>query len=406
MSKNRISIWIALPVLGIGALIAFILGLFAYMSLTASPLHPDASRVSSVTRSAPSPEWTGAVTQAEQIARAGLLEQNLPGLSVAVGIGGDIVWAEGFGWADLYNKVPVSPETRFRTGEVSKALTSAAVGLLLEKSKIELEEEIQTYVPEFPKKQWPVTLHQLMAQTAGLPDDPGDEASLQPCERTLDGLRLFADDALRVEPGTQHRRSSYSWILVSAAVEAAAHERFFKYMHARIFEPLGMASTRPDAARELIRDRATFYFPRFAGDPRYGPQLTREGDHTCYAGAGAFLSTPSDLVRFGMAIDTGRLLQPATVQLLQTEQQVKSGEKTGYGLGWALETHPLAGRPARMAGHGSKADFIGGTAYLMTFPEQDLVLGVMTNISFADAKSIALKIADVFAQQSRNPAQN
>ena len=65
----------------------------------------------------------------------------------------------------------------------------------------------------------------------------------------------------------------------------------------------------------------------------------------------AFFSTPSDLVRFGLAMNSGRLLQPATVQLLQTSQQLTSGQETGYGLGWDLETVTLAGGPTQAAGH-------------------------------------------------------
>ena len=147
MSRSRIEIVVVLIVIAVGGLVAAILGLFAYMSLTATPLHPDAQKVSSVTRADPSSKWTGAVEQARQLARAGLTDQNLPGLSVAVGVRGEIVWAEAFGWADLDNHVPVAPETRFRIGAVSKALTSTAVGLLLEKNKLNLDAEIQTYVP-------------------------------------------------------------------------------------------------------------------------------------------------------------------------------------------------------------------------------------------------------------------
>jgi CubicO group peptidase (beta-lactamase class C family) len=184
---------------------------------------------------------------------------------------------------------------------------------------------------------------------------------------------------------------------VSAAVEAAAKEPFFTFMRTQIFDPLGMTATRPDSAKEAIPDRATFYFPRFGGNNLYGPELAREGDHTCFAGAGAFLSTPSDLVRFGAAITSGRLLQPATVEMLQTPQRLTSGEETGYALGWKIETVALAGKSARMAGHGAKADFIGTTAYLMTFPERRMVVAVMSNTSFADTKSIGLKVAEAFA---------
>ena len=122
-----------------------------YSSATAELLHPDPQHVPSVTQSAPLAKWAGAVEQGRQIVRAGLTEQNLPGLSVAVGAGGNIVWAEGFGWADLENRTKVEPDTRFRIGTASVPLTSAAVGLLLEKDQLKLDDEdseVRAAVPE------------------------------------------------------------------------------------------------------------------------------------------------------------------------------------------------------------------------------------------------------------------
>lgn len=228
------------------------------------------------------------------------IAQNLPGLSVAVGAGGEIVWAEGFGWPDLERRVPVAPGMRFRIGGASMPLTSAAVGLLLEKERLHLDAEIQTYVAAFPEKQWPVTLRQLMGHLGGTRKDGGDEESLfsQRCEQTTDAFKRFAETPLQFEPGTRYHYSTLGWILVSAAVEAAAKEPFFTFMRAQIFKPLGMADTTPDAAPETIPDRATFYFPKFAADNRYGHDVVREGNYACLAGAAAFLSTPSDLVRF------------------------------------------------------------------------------------------------------------
>jgi serine beta-lactamase-like protein LACTB, mitochondrial len=420
VAKNWIPIWIALIVGAIGLPLSAILGLWAYKSVTTPILHPDPPQVRSVTHSAPSRKWTNAVERGRQIMRAGLTQQNLPGLSVAVGVDGDIVWAEGFGWADLESQVPVAPDTGFRVADASKALTSAAVGLLLEKNMLHLDDEIQVHVPEFPKKQWPVTLRQLMAQVAGVRTDHGGEAPLsnassndgnpaRRCEQTVDGLQLdnFGERKLLFEPGTKYSPSSYGWILVSAAVGAAANEPFFAFMRTQVFEPLGMRDTTIDVATEAIPARASFYWPRFglAADTRYGPKPARQGDYSCYAGAAAFLSTPSDLVRFGMGIQGGMLLKPGTVQLLQTPQRLSSGAETGYGLGWDLETLPLAGQPTRMAGHGSKGGVSGGTTYLMTFPERGFVVAVMANISFADTKSIALNIAQAFAEQGRSPAR-
>lgn len=407
MSKRRLELWLAVGVLGIGAAIAAIFGLFAYMSATKTPLHPDPQAVPSVTRSAPSPDWTSAVEQARQVARAGLAEQNLPGLSVAVGVGGDLVWAEGFGWADLENRVKVEPETRFRMGTASTMLTSAAVGLLLERGRLKLDEEIQTYVPAFPTKQWPVTLRHVMGHLSGLRRDAGDEEPVRiHCERTGEALDRFARYPLRFEPGTQYWYSSYGWILVSAAVESAAEEPFFAFMRSQVFEPLGMEDTRADTGitgAGPLPKQATYYFPRFAADPRYGPQPPDEVDFSCFAGAGAFLSTPSDLVRFGLAIERGALLQPSTVELLQTSQRLASGEETGYGLGWDLETATLAGRQTRVIGYdGELRD--GMVMSFMMFPEHDLIVAVLSNTSFADTSSLGVAIAEAFVAAGSSPA--
>jgi serine beta-lactamase-like protein LACTB, mitochondrial len=404
VSKRRDRTWVALIALAVGVLLVAILGRFAYISATSTPLHPDARSVPSAVQTGPAPQWAAAVEQGRQIVRAGITEQNLPGLSVAVGLGRDIVWAEGFGWADLDRRIPVAPRMRFRIAQVSNTLTSAGVGLLLEQGKLNLDAEIQTYVPEFPKKPWPVTLRQLMGQVAGIRNDAGDEESLDPCEKTAEGLERFADDALLFEPGSRFRPSTYGWILVSAAVEAAADEPFFRFMRTRLFEPLGMTSTTPDSAIHPAPDQPIFYYPRFAGDTRYGPELAREGDHSCFAGGGAFLSTPSDMVRFGAAVSRGTLLQPATVQVLQARQRLTSGQYTDYGLGWQVETVPLAGGPTRMASHGTKQDFIGGTASLLTFPERGIVVAMSSNIAFADTRSVALKVAQAFAAPGTSPA--
>jgi serine beta-lactamase-like protein LACTB, mitochondrial len=399
---NRTETWVALFAVGVGVLLAAIGGLHVYVTATATKLHPDARKVPSTTQGTPAAEWGTAVDRARAVVRGGLSEQNLPGLSVAVGVDGRIVWTEGFGWADLEDKTVVSPQTRFRLGTASTVLTSAAVGLLLEHGQLKLEDEIQAHVPEFPRKQWPATMRQLMAHMAGVRTDSGDEGPLfsARCERPVDALPYFADKSLLFEPGTRFRHSSYGWILVSAAVEAAAHESFLTFMRNHIFEPLKMGDTKADSATDPIPNRATPYFPRYGGDPRYGPDVMRPLDYSCYSGAGVFLSTPADMVRFGMAIDAGTLLKPETVHVLQTSQRLPSGEETGYGLGWDLETVALAGQQTRTIGH--DGEVLGGmVTSLMTVPERKLVVAVMTNTSYADTASIASKVAQAFIQVAR-----
>jgi serine beta-lactamase-like protein LACTB len=395
---SRTEKWVALMLAGLGLIPAAIGALWLFTAATAEILHPDPAGVSSVPGTTPPGEWSGAAEAGRRLARAALVEQNLPGVSVAVGVNGEIVWAEGFGWADLDKRVPVSPEMTFRIGTASTALTSAGVGLLLDQQRLRLDDEIQTSVPEFPKKPSPVTLRQVMAHVGGLPSDGGDEGPLfsQHCDRPVEALRAFADRDLRFEPGTAYRFSRYGFILVSAAVEAAAGEPFLMFMQKRVFDPLGMNDTRPESATEPMPSRATPYFPRFAADPRYGLHPTRDLDLSCYAGASVFVSTPSDLVRFAMGVAGGRLLQPETVEVLQSSQRLSSGEETGYGLGWDIETASFGPRQTRRIGH--DGDVLGGTvASLWSFPEHGVAVAVTSNISYADTASLATAIAEPFA---------
>jgi CubicO group peptidase (beta-lactamase class C family) len=407
----------ALTLIGAGVFVVFLagLGIYTFVMAVSTKLHPNPQEVPSVALAAPSPKWAAAVDQGRQLARAGLVRQNLPGLSVAVGVEGDIVWAEGFGWADMEKRVPVAPGMRFRIGHTSKSLTSAAVGLLLEKGKLHLEDEIQTYVPEFPRKQWPVTLRQLMGHVAGVRHYESEEDSTPTahCERAVEGLKRFADHPLRFEPDSQYGYSTFGWVLVSAAVEAAAKEPLSTFMTAQIFRPLGMTATTFESSTEPMADRVTFYQRRFTGDGGEGVVPAATVDYSCFAGAAAILSTPSDLVRFGLAINgrlrqgfgaqAGPLLQPDTVQKLQTPQLLTSGKETEYGLGWMVEEVTLAGEPTRMVHHASRS-LKGGTTSFMTFPARGMVVAVTANIANAITRDIALSIAQAFAEQGTSPA--
>ena len=422
----------------IGLPVGWVAGVWLYMSFAASDLHPTRETVPSVTHSQPSPQWAEAVNRARRTVLARVSEQNLPGVSVAVGVGDALVWAEGFGWSDLKARVPVTPDTRFRIGTASTMLTSAAAGLLWEEGRLKLDDEIQAYVPEFPKKQWPVTLRQLMAHEAGLGTDGGDDGPLfyQRCERPVEALPHFAQSALLFEPGTQYRHSKYGWVLVSSAIEAAAAQPFRTFMSEQIFRPLGMEHTGAESAAEENPEKvgeeaedppfltflrqgvleplgmaaadarpatapALYYLPGFGNPPivHYGVHVMRTRNLSCYAGSMAFLSTPSDLVRFGLGIGV-KLLRPETVRLLQTPQQLQSGQQTNHGLGWDLRTVTVGGEPRVTAGQ--DGDLQGRpVGSVMMFREGGIVVAVMSNIPRADTPALASKVAEEFAQATR-----
>jgi hypothetical protein len=129
-ARNRLPAWAARTALAFGVLIAAFAAFLTHTVAVTAPLFAQPQDVPSVVDSAPSPQYAAAVERARELVRAAVLEQNLPGVSVAVGAGGTIVWAEGFGWRDVDTRTPVTPNTRFNIGTAASAVTAAAVAPL------------------------------------------------------------------------------------------------------------------------------------------------------------------------------------------------------------------------------------------------------------------------------------
>jgi CubicO group peptidase (beta-lactamase class C family) len=357
-----------------------------WMTSKRAPLHESAAAVPSTAATARTDRYAEPVENARQLARALVSGDNLPGLSVAISVNGDIVWAEGFGWADVETRTPVTPLTRFRLGALSKPLTAVGAALLHDRGRLDLDAPIQQYVPRYPRKQWTVTARQLLSDVAGVHRIRGDNNDAMPdshCESVDEAVEMLAGDPLLFEPGTQYRYSIWGWVLVSAAIEGASGEAFDGFMARQVFEPLGMGRT---VAAEVdgLEDVA-----HGTGPPP---------DYSCVAGGGAFLSTPSDLVRLGSTMVTPGFLRAGTAAAFQTTPHLASGAPTTYALGWTVKTVQVAGAPTRVVSHrGSPA---GGSVSLLTFPDLGLAVAAAANV--ADAKGVdpfALQVADAFARK-------
>src|SRR5580658_9915283 len=190
----------------------------------------------------------------------------VPGLSVAVGQDGKIIWSEGFGFADLEAKKPVTPQTMFRIGSVSKPLTAAGLMLLVEQGKLDLDADIHRYVPEFPDKGHPITTRQLAGHLAGIRHYQGQEFYLtRHHSHVREGLHIFENDPLLSVPGEKYFYSSYGFNLISMVMEASAGRDFLSYMQDAVWTPLAMTNTMPDDATRAIPQRTRFYKARDGG---------------------------------------------------------------------------------------------------------------------------------------------
>jgi CubicO group peptidase (beta-lactamase class C family) len=345
------------------------------LSLGLSPTRLDAQRAAAFAE-APAPgRYAEAVNLARVVMSAVMEESGTPGMSVAVGIDGRIIWSEGFGYADVENRVPVWEETKFRIGSVSKPVTAAALGLLYQQDRLDFDAPVQRYVPSFPEKRWPITTRQLAGHLAGIRHYRGAEfLSSRRYETVTEGLEIFQDDTLLFEPGSRWSYSSYAWNLLSAVVEGASGEGFLTYMQEKVFEPLGMVHTIAGYTDSIIPHRTRFY--ERAEDGRV--LNARFVDNSYKWAGGGFLSTPEDLVRFGMAHLGDELLERETTKLLWTSQRTNDGSETGYGIGWSVG---MTGGGSRWASHGGGS--VGGTTFLLVLPEHEAAVAMVGNMSQA-----------------------
>jgi serine beta-lactamase-like protein LACTB len=373
-----------------------------FFVLTISPAFTDPAAVPSTAAVTQPGRYSGAVDESRRLARALVVEENLPGLSVAVTVDGELVWAEGFGFADVERRAPVTPLTQFRLGSVSKTLTAAALALLHDRGRIDLDAPVQRYVPEYPEKEWTLTTRQLMGDIAGVHVIRGDNNDSMPardCASLDEALRILAREPLLFEPGTKYRFSTNGWILLSAVVETAAGEPFPTFMTREVFTPLGMESTVIETD-EKSPDTTSFYFPRAALNTQLGVEEASRRHNSCLFGAGAYLSTPTDLARFGSAMLKPGLLKADTIALLQTPLHLASGASTDFALGWKVEHVQLSGASAPMVAH--RATPMGGTAALLMFPDHRLVIAAVSNVSNAEGVApFGVKVADAFARPAR-----
>jgi serine beta-lactamase-like protein LACTB len=344
------------------------------------PVSVGAQMPSSVREAPTDRRFSEATGEAREVIRAFMVEHNVPGVSVAVGVDGQVAWSEGFGFADLENRVLVTPLTKFRIGSVSKTLTADALAILLDEGRVDLDVPVQTYVRSFPEKRWPVTVRQMGGHLSGIRHYRGTESYSEGQRRYSNvntSLRIFRADTLLFEPGTQYSYSSYAWNLISAVIQSAEGEPFLEFIDRKVFEPLGMRNTVAEHTDSIIPFRTRYYSNR-GGVTRNAPFV----DNSYKWAGGGFLSNTEDLITFGYAHFDYDYISEETVELFWTSQQTSDGDDTRYGIGWGVYADD-AGR--RIVGHGGSS--IGGRTQFIMYRDLGVIVAVTANLSEAPVSS-------------------
>jgi serine beta-lactamase-like protein LACTB, mitochondrial len=259
----------------------------------------------------------------------------VPGISVAVADKTGVLWAEGFGVADIENQVSMNPKHILRIGSVSKVMTASALMRMVQQNELDLDKPVIQYTQDWPSFHPAISLRQLAAHTSGIRHykEGANEFLLNQAFVDLkSALALFKDEPLLFAPGTEHKYSTFAWTLVSAAMEGADKKRRFQQiMQQEVFSPLGMHDTYFDDQYQIIANRARPY-SFYQGQLLNSPQT----DHSYKWAGGGFVSTPSDVSRFAVAQLNEKYLEPQTAKLMFTKAKLNNGEEVDHGIGWHI----------------------------------------------------------------------
>ncbi|MBL8271939.1 serine hydrolase domain-containing protein [Steroidobacter sp.] len=320
-------------------------------------------------------------------------QERIPGLAIAVAKEGEMLWSEGFGYANLELKVPVTPRTRFRIASISKSLTATCVMRLAEAGKLDLDAPLRRYLPAYPESGRAITVRQLASHRAGIVHYSDEDMINTVHYPTMSAaLARFKDRPLASAPGTHYLYSSFGYNLIGAVVESVTQQNFPAAMQACVLGPLSLQGTVPDEYGKVIDNRTAFYEIDSTGAVSNAPAV----DNSDLWPGGGYLSTAEDLVRFATAVVFGDFLRPQSRQSMLTPVPENVSEQQFYGMGWSTRT----AEGMTIVGH-SGAHF-GATTRLSVYREPRLAVAVLTNVSPKEESDLDTRLkalADRIARQ-------
>ena len=310
-----------------------------------------------------------AIHKFEEFVEMRMAQDKVPGLSVAF-MKDDFSWAKGYGYSDLENKVPAKPESAYRLASITKTMTAIAVMKLVEEGKIDLDAEVQIYVPHFPKKKWPVTVRLLLGHLGGISHykNYDVEGRIKVHKNTKDALAIFQDFDLVAEPGTRYHYSSYGYNLLGAVIEGASGESYGNYIRKHVFDPLGMTNSRMDDPVDIIPNRVRGY--RLINGQIKNSEYVDISSR--FAGGGT-RSTVVDLLKYATGVMDKKLLKEETWNAMFISMATQDGRSTGYGMGWGVR--PWRGH-FQVSHGGSQPET---RTHLLIFPKERFAIAVASN---------------------------
>jgi CubicO group peptidase (beta-lactamase class C family) len=314
-----------------------------------------------------------------------------PGLAVAVVRDGRVVFAKGYGLANLEHRIPITPSTVFDVASVSKQFTGLAVAMLVHQGRIALSDDIRKYIPELQVMPKPITVDHLLHHTSGMRDWPGT--------LTLAGWRYddvisfdqiltmaYHQRTLNFEPGSEYMYSNTGYNLLAEMVKRVTGQSFRAWTDVTLFKPLGMTSSVFRDDHQLVVPRRALGYTR-ASAPGGWRAVT---NNLTALGSSSLMSSADDMARWLINFDSARVGGAGPMALMRTRGVLNDGSQIPYAFGISHGTY--RGAPT-LSHSGSWAAFV---SFLVHFPQQRAGVVVLANTPSVNTARAAYALSDVF----------
>jgi CubicO group peptidase (beta-lactamase class C family) len=332
---------------------------------------------------------------------AEIVQGESPGAAVLVSQRGEILFEKGYGYANLEHRVPVTPETKFRIGSITKQFTAAAILLLQEQGKLSVDDPLSKFIPDFPRGD-EVRIHHLLHHDSGIrsyTDKPDFFKTVTVAIEPGELINSFKTDPFDFSPGQGWHYNNSGYFLLGYIIAQVSGQSYADFLKTHIFDPLQMHDTGVHDAQDILSDEATGYaYEQGRLRKALDWNMSRAG------GAGALYSTVEDLHRWNEGVFEGRVLNDESLKAALTPVQLRDGV-TGlsYGYGWVIGEF----RGLKEIQHGGGLN--GFVSQLARYPEHDFTVTVLANAAPAGPSvspgMLAQEIAQFFLWQYMQPRQ-
>jgi CubicO group peptidase (beta-lactamase class C family) len=321
-----------------------------------------------------------------------------PGCALGVVRDSEFIYKKGYGTASLELGVPITPESVFYMGSVSKQFTAASVVLAAEQGYLSLDDDVRKYVPEIPSYGKTITLREMLHHTSGFRDILGllllAGRNFEDIHSTPELLDLLSrQKALNYQPGEEFLYSNTNFFLMSVIIHRATHKTLTEFAEENIFKPLGMTHTRfYEDHSVVVPGRIPAYEPRPGGGFRidWSTNFEKVGD-------GGLLSSVDDLLLWDRNFYDNKLGKGTLLKEMQTQGVLNNGKQIEYALGLFISTY----RGLPIVEHGGA--LFGYRTELLRFPQQNFSVITLCNLGTSSPRRLANQVAEIYLEGQLAP---